>query len=336
VIQASRSTKPDADENVDSLISLIGHLVHFDSWRLGRVQGKSVVSFACASTEDQDLEIKRFLACYRRQQRRLDPREIAIVHDSVFANAVTMTLTAADGTDAMLVLLRDDSMGPFTESEYRLLALAKGLGEECLASGFAAAEAVDASWAAQRRAKPMLFILDRSYRIVMGHHADLDDDPELAGFAARFVDRLPEVIEKAVRRLSALWPENPTIVVSGVAMPLPFLSVRVHSIRGTEDHCLAVTIERMRRRDILLRASKRYLITPREREVVAYLLEGMRIDEIGECLNIAASTVNDHVKKLIERTGASNRSQMLARILGWQGSKQSEKLGRRDSIAPRT
>jgi DNA-binding CsgD family transcriptional regulator len=318
VFQAPGSTNSRAEENVDSLISLVGQLVQFDAWRLGRVQGKTVVSFACARTEDQDLEMKRFFACYRRQQRRLDPREIAIVHDPAYANAVTMTLTAPDGTDAMLVLLRDEQMGPFTEDEYRLLALAKGLGEECLASGFVAAEVVDASWAAQRRAKPMLFILDRSYRIVMGHHADLGDDQELAGFPARFVDRLPEVIEKAVRRISADWAEDRTSVVSGVAMPLPFLSVRIHSIRGAEDHCLAVTIERMRRRDILLRASKRYFITPREREVVRYLLEGMRIDEIGECLNIAASTVNDHVKKLIERTGASNRSQMLARILGWQ------------------
>jgi DNA-binding CsgD family transcriptional regulator len=324
VFQPSDGRKAGTDDNVDALIALVGQLVHFDSWWLGRVQGKTVVSFACAPTDDEDGEVKRFYACYRRQQRRVDPRAISVVHDSVFPHAVTMTLSAPDGSDVMLVLLRGALVGEFTDYDYRLLALAKGLCEECLASGFVAAESEESSAEIHARARPVLFILDRSYKIVMGHRAEAGDPPDLAGFSPKFADRLPQVLEDAVRRLTADWAKDAAHLVNGVTTPLPFLSLRVHSLEGAEEHFLAVTIERMRRRDILLRAAKRYLITPREREVVAYLLDGMRIDEIAACLNIVPSTVNDHVKRLIERTGAANRSQMLAHILGWQSKTASK------------
>ncbi len=95
----------------------------------------------------------------------------------------------------------------------------------------------------------------------------------------------------------------------------------------------AGTIEQLRRRNTLLRAARRFLITPRECEVVAYLLDGLRIEEISERLFISTSTVNDHVKRLLERTGASNRSEMLARILGWH-SHTSEDAPRR-KVQPR-
>ncbi|GAC1539661.1 MAG: hypothetical protein NVS2B17_15150 [Candidatus Velthaea sp.] len=282
------------------------------------MQGKTVVAFACLAEGEREAEMKRFFECYRRQQRRIDPRAIAVVHDSAHPHAVTMTLTMPDGNDAMLVLLRDKTAGPFSEYEYRLLAQAKVLCEECLASSYVAEEASQSTAAIVQRSKPMLFILDRSYRVVMGHRLEPGDEPGVADFSAHFVDRLPKVFEDAVRRLTAEWEHDPSTPVNAVTMPLPFLSLRVHGMNGASDQFLAVTIERMRRRNVLLRAAKQFLITPREREVAAFLLDGLRIEEIGERLSISTSTVNDHVKKLVERTGATNRSQMLARLLGWE------------------
>jgi DNA-binding CsgD family transcriptional regulator len=237
--------------------------------------------------------------------------------------AVTLTITMPDGADGMLILLRDESLGNFSENERRLLSLAKVLGEECLSSTVIADEAAEARAAITQRSKPMFFVLDRSYAIVMGHRNDDGDDSYLSAISAEFTTRLPRVIEEAVRRLTTDWAKDAATPVDAIAMPLPFLSVRVHGMNSATEEYLGVTIDRMRRRNILLRAAKRFLITPREREVASFLLDGMRIDQIGDRLCISTSTVNDHVKKLLERTGSSNRSQMLARILGWQSSKFS-------------
>ena len=323
MLRTSSDIHQGSDDKVAPLVALVQQLVNFSSWRFGRVEGRTVVSFSCPDDANREIETQRFFECHRRQQRRLDPREIAVVADSAYPHAVTMTITMPNSTDAMLVLLRDEAMGPFSDYEYRLLSLGRVLSEECLASSFVAEEATESKATVMRRSKPMLFILDRSYAVVMGHRIEPGDDPGLAEFSAEFIDRLPPVIENAVREMTTDWLQEPQTSVNAITMPLPFLSVRVHGMNSANEHFLAVTIERMRRRDVLLRAAKRFLITPREREVAAFLLDGMRIDQIGERLCISTSTVNDHVKKLLERTGASNRSQMLARILGWQGKSSS-------------
>ena len=317
MFEASQSRAQRFEQNVDVIISIARQLVDFDAWRFGRVQGTTVAEFACSASDVREIEIKRFFECYRRQQRRIDPRAIAVVQDSTFTHAVTLTLTLSDGNEAMLVLLRQAPAAPFTEYEYRLLAQAKVLGEECLVSSGVAEDARESADAVTKRSKPMLFILDRSYTIVMGHRLDPGDEALDTGFSDHFVDRLPKVFEEAVRELTKDWALDPSVSVDAVTMPLPFLSLRVHGMSGPSDQFLAVTIERMRRRNVLLRAAKQFLITPREREVAGFLLDGLRIEEIGEGLIISTSTVNDHVKKLVERTGAANRSQMLARLLGW-------------------
>jgi DNA-binding CsgD family transcriptional regulator len=334
VLEASQSRTQRFDDSVDVIISIVRQLVDFDSWRFGRVQGTTVAEFACSTSDAREIEIKRFFECYRRQQRRIDPRAIAIVQDAAFLHAVTLTLTLSDGNDAMLVLLRQAPAAPFTEYEYRLLAQAKVLCEECLVSTRVAEDARESADAVTKRSKPMLFILDRSYKIVMGHRLDPGDEAVDTGFSEHFVDRLPKVFEDAVRELTKDWMLDPSVAVDAVTMPLPFLSLRVHGMSGPSEQFLAITIERMRRRNVLLRAAKQFLITPREREVAGFLLDGLRIEEIGERLRISTSTVNDHVKKLVERTGAANRSQMLARLLGWgprsgAATQESRELGMR-------
>jgi len=258
-------------------------LLEFTSWRFGRVQGKTIRFFACAPGGERDVEIKRFFECYARQQRRIDPRAIAIVADTGFPNAVTLTITTPDGNDAMLILLRDDAAGTFTENDYRILAQSKVLCEESLVSSIAGYESSGFEAVLVQRTKPILYILDQTYQIVMGQRIKRD-----------------------------------ATSINVTLMPLPFLSLHIHGMEGNGGHFLAVTIERVRRRNVLLRAAKKYLITPREREVAAFLFDGLRIEEIGERLSISTSTVNDHIKNLIERTGAKNRSQMLALLLGWE------------------
>ena len=300
------------------MVALIRQFVDFTSWRFGRVQGKTIRFFACAPGADRDVEIKRFFECYARQQRRIDPRAISIVSDTGFPNAVTMSITAPDGNDAMLILLRDEAAGVFSENDYRILAQSKALCEESLVSSLTGHESSGFEAVLVQRSKPILYILDQKYQIVMGQRIQRNEELATSEFLPALGDRLPKIFEEVVRTATSAWAEDPSTSVNLTLMPLPFLSLHIHGMEGDGGHYLAVTIERARRRNVLLRAAKKYLITPREREVAAFLLDGLRIEEIADRLNITSSTVNDHIKKLIERTGANNRSQMLALLLGWE------------------
>jgi len=312
------SSSPIPDDSVGVMVALMKQLLEFTSWRFGRVQGKTIRFFACAPGGERDVEIKRFFECYARQQRRIDPRAIAIVADTGFPNAVTLTITTPDGNDAMLILLRDDAAGTFTENDYRILAQSKVLCEESLVSSIAGYESSGFEAVLVQRTKPILYILDQTYQIVMGQRIKRDEELATSEFLPAVGDRLPKIFEDAVRVATPIWADNPATSVNVTLMPLPFLSLHIHGMEGNGGYFLAVTIERVRRRNVLLRAAKKYLITPREREVAAFLFDGLRIEEIGERLSISTSTVNDHIKNLIERTGAKNRSQMLALLLGWE------------------
>lgn len=68
----------------------------------------------------------------------------------------------------------------------------------------------------------------------------------------------------------------------------------------------------------LLQNQKRDLLTDRELEVLRLLNEGRRDKEIAQLLGIAPSTAKNHVKKILEKFDANNRTQAvsLAREIG--------------------
>jgi DNA-binding CsgD family transcriptional regulator len=79
---------------------------------------------------------------------------------------------------------------------------------------------------------------------------------------------------------------------------------------------IAVSIEPStpaERMDVFARASG---LSDREAEVVGLLAVGLDTREIAGQLFLSEHTVNDHVKAVLARTGARNRQQLLARILG--------------------
>lgn len=56
-------------------------------------------------------------------------------------------------------------------------------------------------------------------------------------------------------------------------------------------------------------------LTPREREVLALLADGLSHQQIGNELSISAETVRTHVRKACERLGARTRTQAVATAL---------------------
>lgn len=60
-------------------------------------------------------------------------------------------------------------------------------------------------------------------------------------------------------------------------------------------------------------------LTPREREVVGLVVEGLTNDEIALALGIGAKTVETHLTRIFERTGIGSRTELAARAVreGW-------------------
>jgi DNA-binding CsgD family transcriptional regulator len=90
--------------------------------------------------------------------------------------------------------------------------------------------------------------------------------------------------------------------------------VTVRASRLGDD--VAVSIEpstAAERADLVARSAG---LSDRETEVLGVLAAGLTSPEIARRLHLSEHTVNDHVKAVLARTGARNRQQLLARILG--------------------
>jgi DNA-binding NarL/FixJ family response regulator len=62
------------------------------------------------------------------------------------------------------------------------------------------------------------------------------------------------------------------------------------------------------------------LLTPREREVLSLIVVGQSNSAIAARLVISEGTVKSHVKQILRKIGAVNRSEAIARYLGIIGS----------------
>jgi DNA-binding NarL/FixJ family response regulator len=62
------------------------------------------------------------------------------------------------------------------------------------------------------------------------------------------------------------------------------------------------------------------LLTPREREVLSLIVSGQSNGAIAGRLVISEGTVKSHVKQILRKLGAVNRSEAIARYLGMLGS----------------
>ena len=60
-------------------------------------------------------------------------------------------------------------------------------------------------------------------------------------------------------------------------------------------------------------------LTPRERDVLALLVEGRSNDEIGLALGIGSKTVETHVARMFDRFGVASRTELATRSVreGW-------------------
>jgi DNA-binding CsgD family transcriptional regulator len=129
--------------------------------------------------------------------------------------------------------------------------------------------------------------------------------------------RLPALLERAVRRLIAGWNFSQIETCRcGSATPVPGLALMVAPIRGAKIS-IGVFIE-WQAAHPALEADAHVRISPREREVLHALFDGHSVAEIAAMLNLAPSTVNDHIERMIVKTNSHNRVEMATTLLGWR------------------
>ncbi len=241
-----------------------------------------------------------------------------------YTSGVALTFGDRRTEFGTLTLLRTRELGPFSSAEIRLLVFALDWASERLSS----VRLLEARESDKRRAGEQLevlkearddtsalYVLDPSLSIVLGW----SELPEEIAAMAVSETRLPPRIEQAVRELTSGWTADPATRKTGVARPSPFLLVLTQPLVGPGGYFIGVVVQLYREPHSLIAAAARFAMSPREAQVLVLLLEGSQIPEIGERLFITSSTVQDHIKSLLHKTGSKNRSHMIAQVLGWGG-----------------
>lgn len=321
------STKLSKD---DPVINTILELVPVSHWTFARFKGDGDEDHILSSTGDgDDLRKAKEEFALHRERVTVGPGIAATAGPlGSYSSGLTLVFADSRASFGILTLLRTAELGAFTSSEIRTLTFALDAVSEYFSElrlmGSAEHDGTDSRSA--RAPAPHLpheaedaahYILNDDLEIVLAWTSENERRAGSAALQAHLDNRLPRLLEETVRRLTADWTDEPTTREPGVACPVPFLVVRTRPMAGAAGRFIGVSLERPRATRSLTRAAARFRISPREVQVLALLLDGLHLNEIAERLHITSSTVQDHIKSLLQRTGTENRSAMIAAILGW-------------------
>ena len=310
------------------IVAAILRIVPASRWAFARLEPDGDLDRMLASDRAPG-ELSQLESELRRQRSkaRTGPRIAAALGPlGDFASGVTLLFADAAATFGILTLLRTADLGPFTSSEVSMLTFALAATSERLSAlrllphdaGADALAQPDRDDEASAATDTAYYVLDRDLEIVLAWNSAEQQRVALTGLHTRVADRLPAVLEATVRDLTAGWGGEPNAQAAGIARPVPFLVVRTQPMTGPTGLFVGVRIDRFRPPDTLSGAGARFHISPRELQVLALLLDGAHLDEIGKRLFITSSTVQDHIRSMVEKTGSRNRTELVARVLGWK------------------
>jgi DNA-binding CsgD family transcriptional regulator len=329
-----REALPESDPAYPILAGVLG-VVPASRWTFARVEpngelvsihGSHAKGFGVSGLADE----------YKRQRVKAPngPRIAATLAPlGDFASGITLLFADARANFGILTLLRTTDLGPFTSSEISVLTFALDAVSDRLSALRLQPPAKETNFLSDRPTSELgpepsdsaFYVLDADFQIVLAWSSEDQRRIALTGVHTRIAERLPVVLEETVRELTAAWSSgsaNP----AGAARPVPFLVVRTQPMSGPAGLFIGVRIDRFVPPNSLTGAASRFHISPREVQVLALLLDGNHLDQIAERLHITSSTVQDHIRSMLEKSGSRNRSELIARVLGWE-SQQSASLG---------
>jgi DNA-binding CsgD family transcriptional regulator len=232
-----------------------------------------------------------------------------------YVSGVTLIFADKRREFGVLSLQRTAELGSFSTVEIQALALALDSSTDRL-SGFTVAEAsLDGAASLDAFDQPIMHVLDRDLKVVLTWDAQGGRNVPTASLHARVAQRLPAIIEDAVRDLVVTRTSDPATHVIGVAHPVPFLTVRTQPLCGPAGQFVGVILERPPGGQVFNKAARAFNVSPRELEVLAMLLQGATLGEVAKAMHITSSTVQDHISSMLEKTGSRNRSELIAKVL---------------------
>ncbi|HEY5258059.1 MAG TPA: helix-turn-helix transcriptional regulator [Candidatus Baltobacteraceae bacterium] len=300
------------------LIAEILSIVRVSHWSFARFKGNGSDQLLLPENGEnrrEEFEHLRQEFVLQRERTTKGPRMAAALStfEGSFVSGITLVFADMRREFGVLSLLRTEELEPFTSVEIQALALALDASTDRL-SGLALAEAPYGD-TLDTFDQPTMLVLDRDLKVVLTWDGQEGRDAALTELHARLAQRLPPIIEETVRDLIASWTADPTTQASGVAHPVPFLTVRTQPLSGPTGLFVGVLLERPPSDRVFNNAARAFRLSPRELETLALLLQGTTLSEVGKKMNITVSTVQDHIKNMLEKTGSRNRSELIAKLL---------------------
>lgn len=161
------------------------------------------------------------------------------------------------------------------------------------------------------------YLLTQALQVAFASQAQNASSSDFAKLVAPHEGRLPVLFERAVRRLTKCWDFSKVeSCATKMAFPLPGIALSVAPMSGN-GVMIGVSIKLEADRHPAAAAAAAYRLSPRERQVLYALLDGRSVAGIAAMLELAESTVSDHIARMIVKTNAHNRIEMAALLLGW-------------------
>ncbi len=321
-----------ASDPVRAIIKTILELVPVSHWSFARfkVDGDADQLLSASHNGDEFLNLKKQYILQRSRAAGGPSIAAAFEPSEPYSSGLALLFADNRARFGILSMLRTEELGPFTSSEIRALTFALDAASDRL-SELRLMESQDERLAGFRlegeEGEPQdqldaegpaaHYILNLELEIVLAWTSENERRVALTPLQLPLQKRLPYILQEAVRDLTAHWTSDAASQRTGVARPVPFLVVRTRPMSGVTGLFIGVSIERSKPGRSLTSAAARFSISPREVQVLALLLDGLHLSEIARRLHITSSTVQDHIKGLLEKTETHNRAEMTARILGW-------------------
>lgn len=328
------------------IIKAILRVVPASHWSFARLMPDGGLAGLLLDSKGNGAELLRLKDEFERQREKAKkgPRIAATLGPlGDFESGITLLFADANASFGILTLLRTSELGPFTSSEISVLALSLDgtserlsalrldspkTGRQARPDGDDRPSVPERATEAPEVSGESFYVLDPDFQIVLAWTAEQQRRVALTGLRTRIADRLPGVLEEAVRGLIADWRSDSGTQKTGIAHPVPFLVVRTQPMSGPAGLFIGVRIDRFKPPKSLRGPAARFQISPRELQVLAMLLDGERLEEIGKKLHIATSTVQHHVRRMVDKTESRNRTELIARVLGWESTAETGRFSR--------
>ncbi len=191
--------------------------------------------------------------------------------------------------------------------------------DDAIAAAIFEIDGDDTERVSARRAAPIAFTIDSKGSLL----ASMDEsETEPSSLRAHLLPRngdVPPVLRSVVNELLERYHVGGT--ESDLVSVLPFALVRLTPLRSRAlPTALLITVEWLRSRASLEVTAAQYSISKRELQVLSAMLRGAAVSEIAAELSISESTVVFHLKRMLKKTQSKNRTELAARMLGWEVS----------------